>query len=157
MKKIYKILIPSVVAFGIIGTFIEDDTPNTSIMNNNNYTELENKIDINTFENNEQIIDDETEEISKKEEIITNESTSKSSNKTTNKSSNKNSVNKQNNDLNYKDTSNKSDNNNENTNLPLKAICNDGTISYQDDSSKDNYRGMCSGHNGIKEKLGRTE
>ncbi len=127
-------------------------------MNNNNYTELENKIDINTFENNEQIIDDdETEEINKKEEIITNESTSKSSNKTTNKSSNKNSVNKQNNDVNYEDTSNKNDNNNENTDLPLKAICNDGTISYQDDSSKDNYRGMCSGHNGIKEKLGRTE
>lgn len=41
--------------------------------------------------------------------------------------------------------------------LPLKAICNDGTISYQDDISKDNYRGMCSHHGGIKEKLGRQK
>lgn len=41
-------------------------------------------------------------------------------------------------------------------NLPLKAICKDGTISYQDTPSIPNYRGMCSGHGGIKTKLGRV-
>lgn len=40
--------------------------------------------------------------------------------------------------------------------LPLKAICNDGSISYQDTPSKPDYRGMCSGHDGIKTKLGRV-
>lgn len=44
----------------------------------------------------------------------------------------------------------------EDPNLPLKAICNDGSISYQDTPSKSDYRGMCSGHDGIKTKLGRT-
>lgn len=44
----------------------------------------------------------------------------------------------------------------EDTRLPLKAICKDGTVSYQDDPSKPNYRGMCSGHNGIEQKLGRV-
>ncbi len=44
----------------------------------------------------------------------------------------------------------------EDPNLPLKAICNDGSISYQDTPSKPDYRGMCSGHDGIKTKLGRT-
>ncbi len=43
----------------------------------------------------------------------------------------------------------------EDPNLPLKAICNDGTTSYQDTPSKPDYRGMCSGHDGIKTKLGR--
>lgn len=42
-----------------------------------------------------------------------------------------------------------------NPNLPLKAICKDDTISYQDTPSKPDYRGMCSGHGGIKTKLGR--
>lgn len=41
--------------------------------------------------------------------------------------------------------------------LPLKAICNDGTVSYQDTPSKPDYRGMCSGHDGIKTKLGRVQ
>lgn len=41
------------------------------------------------------------------------------------------------------------------SNLPFKAICNDGTISYQDSPSKPNYSGMCSGHDGIKTRLGR--
>lgn len=44
----------------------------------------------------------------------------------------------------------------ENSNLPLKAICKDGTVSYQDTPSNPNYRGMCSGHGGIKTKLGRV-
>ncbi|MFA5004340.1 MAG: hypothetical protein WC498_03645 [Candidatus Saccharimonadales bacterium] len=44
----------------------------------------------------------------------------------------------------------------EDPNLPLKAICNDGTVSYQDTPSKPDYRGMCSGHDGIRTKLGRT-
>lgn len=44
----------------------------------------------------------------------------------------------------------------ESSNLPLKAICNDGSISYQDTPSKPDYRGMCSGHDGIKTKLGRV-
>lgn len=43
------------------------------------------------------------------------------------------------------------------SNLPLKAICNDGTISYQDDPSKSDYRGMCSKHRGIRQKLGRVK
>lgn len=43
----------------------------------------------------------------------------------------------------------------ENPNLPLKAICKDGSVSYQDDVSKPNYRGMCSNHGGIKTRLGR--
>lgn len=42
------------------------------------------------------------------------------------------------------------------SNLPLKAICNDGSVSYQDTPSMPDYRGMCSGHGGIKTKLGRT-
>lgn len=41
-------------------------------------------------------------------------------------------------------------------NLPLKAECKDGTFSYQDDPSGQDYSGMCSGHGGIKEKLGRV-
>lgn len=40
-------------------------------------------------------------------------------------------------------------------NLPLKAICKDGTIQYQDSPDLLNYRGMCSGHGGIAKKLGR--
>lgn len=44
----------------------------------------------------------------------------------------------------------------ENPNLPLKAICKDGSVSYQDNASLPNYRGMCSGHGGIKTKLGRV-
>lgn len=44
----------------------------------------------------------------------------------------------------------------ESSNLPLKAICNDGSISYQDTPSKPDYRGMCSGKGGIKTKLGRV-
>ena len=44
----------------------------------------------------------------------------------------------------------------ETSNLPLKAICNDGSVSYQDTPSNPNYRGMCSGHDGIKTKLGRV-
>lgn len=43
----------------------------------------------------------------------------------------------------------------EDPNLPLKAICKDGTIQYQDDPTGPNYRGMCSSHGGIVEKLGR--
>lgn len=59
-------------------------------------------------------------------------------------------------------TNNSSSNNSsssqqENSNLPFKAICNDDTISYQDDPSKADYRGMCSGHGGIKTKLGRIQ
>lgn len=46
---------------------------------------------------------------------------------------------------------------NENTQLPLKAICMDGAIAYQDNPELPNYRGMCSSHGGIKEKLGRVE
>lgn len=42
------------------------------------------------------------------------------------------------------------------TNLPLKAICKDGTVSYQNDPSKQDYRGMCSHHGGIQTKLGRV-
>lgn len=45
----------------------------------------------------------------------------------------------------------------ETSNLPLKAICNDGTISYQNDASKPDYRGMCSHHGGIRTKLGRVK
>jgi hypothetical protein len=45
----------------------------------------------------------------------------------------------------------------EDPNLPLKAICNDGSVSYQDTPSKPDYRGMCSGHDGIKTKLGRVQ
>lgn len=44
----------------------------------------------------------------------------------------------------------------ESTPLPLKAICKDGTISYQDDPYGSNYKGMCSGHGGIAQKLGRV-
>jgi outer membrane biosynthesis protein TonB len=45
----------------------------------------------------------------------------------------------------------------ESSNLPFKAICYDGTTSYQDTPSKTDYRGMCSGHDGIKTKLGRVQ
>lgn len=41
--------------------------------------------------------------------------------------------------------------------LPLKAICKDGTVSYQDDPYGKDYRGMCSKHQGIKTKLGRIK
>ncbi len=44
----------------------------------------------------------------------------------------------------------------ESNNLPFKALCNDGTYSYQDTPDHPNYQGMCSGHGGIKEKLGRV-
>lgn len=44
----------------------------------------------------------------------------------------------------------------ESDNLPLKAICKDGSVSYQDTPSLPNYRGMCSGHQGIRTKLGRV-
>lgn len=42
------------------------------------------------------------------------------------------------------------------TNLPLKAICKDGTVQYQDSPDLPNYRGMCSGHGGISKRLGRV-
>lgn len=45
----------------------------------------------------------------------------------------------------------------DNTRLPLKAICKDGTVSYQDNPALENYRGMCSSHGGISERLGRVE
>lgn len=44
----------------------------------------------------------------------------------------------------------------EDPNLPLKATCKDGTISYQDNPSLLNYRGMCSHHGGIAKRHGRT-
>jgi len=44
----------------------------------------------------------------------------------------------------------------EDPSLPLKAICGDNTTSYQDNASLPNYRGMCSGHGGIGQKLGRV-
>ena len=44
----------------------------------------------------------------------------------------------------------------ESSNLPLKAICKDGTVSYQDTPSHPNYQGMCSGHGGIQTRLGRV-
>ncbi len=152
MKKIYKILIPSAVALGVIGTFTENDTPNTNLMDNNksSYTETESKNDIDDSKN-----DNQTVENDKKEETtdITN---NKTSDKTSDKTTDKTPTNTTNNNSKDKTTNNK-DTSDENQNLPLKAICNDGTISYQDDSSKDNYRGMCSGHDGIKEKLGRVK
>ena len=40
-------------------------------------------------------------------------------------------------------------------NLPLKAICRDDTVSYQDSPALNTYRGMCSGHKGIRQRLGR--
>ena len=42
-------------------------------------------------------------------------------------------------------------------NLPLKAICKDGSVSYQNNPAGTNYRGMCSGHGGIAQKLGRVK
>lgn len=45
----------------------------------------------------------------------------------------------------------------ETTRLPLKAVCKDGSVSYQDNPSLDNYRGMCSKHGGISKKLGRVK
>ncbi len=156
MKKIYKILIPSAVALGVIGTFTENDTPNTNLMDNNksSYTETESKKDVDKEENNNQTVEND-----KKEETTdkTNDKTSDQNvDKTTDKVADKTSTNTTNNNSKDK-TANNKDTNKENQNLPLKAICNDGTISYQDDSSKDNYRGMCSGHDGIKEKLGRVK
>ena len=155
MKKIYKILIPSAVALGVIGTFTENDTPNTNLIDNNksSYTETESKKDVDKEENNNQTVEND-----KKEETTdkTNDKTSDQNvDKTTDKVADKTSTNTTNNNSKDK-TANNKDTNKENQNLPLKAICNDGTISYQDDSSKDNYRGMCSGHDGIKEKLGRN-
>lgn len=44
----------------------------------------------------------------------------------------------------------------ENPNLPYKAICDDGTTSFQDNAAGQDYRGMCSGHGGIAQKLGRV-
>lgn len=44
----------------------------------------------------------------------------------------------------------------EDSRLPLKATCEDGTIQYQDDPSGPNYRGMCSHHGGIAKKHGRV-
>lgn len=44
----------------------------------------------------------------------------------------------------------------EDPDLPLKATCKDGTISYQDNPSLPNYRGMCSHHGGIAKRHGRT-
>lgn len=156
MKKIYKILIPSAVALGVIGTFTENDTPNTNLIDNNksSYTETESKKDVDKEENNNQTVEND-----KKEETTdkTNDKTSDQNvDKTTDKVADKTSTNTTNNNSKDK-TANNKDTNKENQNLPLKAICNDGTISYQDDSSKDNYRGMCSGHDGIKEKLGRVK
>lgn len=44
----------------------------------------------------------------------------------------------------------------EDSNLPLKATCKDGTIQYQDNPSLPNYRGMCSHHGGIIVRHGRV-
>lgn len=44
----------------------------------------------------------------------------------------------------------------EDSRLPLKATCKDGTVQYQDDPSGPNYRGMCSHHGGIAKKHGRV-
>lgn len=44
----------------------------------------------------------------------------------------------------------------ENSALPLKATCKDGTTSYQDDPSGTTYRGMCSHHGGIAVRHGRV-
>lgn len=87
---------------------------------------------------------DNKEEPSINEEEITNE------NEVTSSPSNSKPVTNTNTDTDIKE-------NTDSEILPLKAICNDGTISYQDDVSKDNYRGMCSHHGGIKEKLGRQK
>ena len=170
MKKIYKILIPSAVALGVIGTFAENDTPNTNLMDSNNssYIEKEVQKDVDDLEN--QIVEDSKKEeandktndktpdkaTDKASDKVVDKATDNTTDKATDKVADKTSTNTTNNDSKDK-TTNSKDTNKENQNLPLKAICNDGTISYQDDSSKDNYRGMCSGHDGIKEKLGRVK
>lgn len=42
-----------------------------------------------------------------------------------------------------------------NPSLPLKATCNDGTVMYQDDITRNDYKGMCSSHQGILTKHNR--
>lgn len=44
----------------------------------------------------------------------------------------------------------------DNSQLPLKATCYDGTVQYQDHPSLPNYQGMCSGHGGIYQRHGRV-
>lgn len=41
--------------------------------------------------------------------------------------------------------------------LPNKALCMDGTYAYKKDRCADNYQGLCSGHGGVKQKLGRVK
>lgn len=97
------------------------------------------QIENNTNDTNNNIINSESpNNSSENENIISNNDSSNSVNTPSNSSP--------------ADT-----NANENTNLPLKAICKDGAISYQDDPNKPDYRGMCSGHGGIAQKLGRVK
>lgn len=96
---------------------------------------------------------------SNKDDKTNNNSSIKSNNnssKTTNKSNN--STTKKNTDNSSSKKSSPADTNaNANTRLPLKAICKDGSISYQDNPEGETYRGMCSHHGGIKTKLGRVK
>lgn len=133
-------------------------SPNEEIeKEDNNYiqsTETIENTDENATDTTENISDtaentkDTEENIDNKEEQSTNEEEITEENEVTSSPSNSEPV--TNTDTDIKE-------NTDSEILPLKAICNDGTISYQDDVSKDNYRGMCSHHGGIKEKLGRQK
>lgn len=116
----------------------------------NNYIQNTEKIE-NTDENTNDIrenTNDVEENIDNKEEPSANEEEITKENEVTSSPSNSKPVTNTNTDIKE---------NTDSERLPLKAICNDGTISYQHDVSKENYRGMCSHHGGIKEKLGRQK
>lgn len=112
-------------------------SPNEEIeKEDNNYIQSTETIE-NTDENatdTTKNINDTEENIGNKEEPSTNEEETTKENEVTNSPSNSKPV--TNTDTDIKE-------NTDSEILPLKAICNDGTFSYQDDVSKDNYHGMC--------------
>lgn len=111
-----------------------------------------------TLENTEEIIDNEPKINDNNEEIVNENQNSKETETTKPTNTDKNKEkNSSNNTEKTTDTQTENEKTVDSERLPLKAICNDGTISYQDDITKDNYRGMCSHHGGIKEKLGRQK
>ena len=143
MKKWAKIAIPSVVVLGIIGAYGEsNDTQYNLDTTNDSYKATE----INNLKSKEE------------ETKSTNTTSNENENKDNDKKDSSSSTNADKNTSANKTSTNSSSNDkNENNNLPLKAICKDGTVSYQDNASKPDYRGMCSGHGGIKTKLGRVK
>lgn len=162
MEKKNKIIISGVVGLTLLGMAFGEDTEKedkSKAIDNKKDTEIKETINNNQIDpdaNNNSVENDTNNDTSDKIEIDEKQSNennvndyNQDNNKTSPEESETNNSTSSNNSANSESTSSEQ--------LPLKAICNDGTISYQDNANKPDYRGMCSGHKGIKTKLGRVK